>query len=404
MPMKWTGYQNLSDRLKKFLGISDNKSYLVALVNNLEQQRYDHKTLPFRIFGSKEKGFVVKTGGLFAYASFYHMPWDYPRQEDWQTIFPYLKDRTFYCKIHSIRKEPLFILIDGKIPQFKQPVLNLNDLYLGIVLRKTSYSLFVDIGFHFDWECGSLTGWIRRSGFENKTLFDQTVVGQSTEVLFLGYDDRNQCIFGSKPVEQEWFTGELASRVGEMVWVKVSKQADERPVFRVEGKFAATMLVSNKLYPGKRVIVARAIANLSDGEIIRCEILSLNERSRKIQIKWALDWEIEAVASRVNQQADQAEPPSGSGNPEPLQNLYLAGKQVKVLVIKQKDRFGRLSNRYLIEDKYDGFLHIEKSNYRLSKREKELIEEELRDGDILEGEVIRIDQNGITVKWVIPDS
>ncbi len=84
---------------------------------------------------------------------------------------------------------------------------------------------------------------------------------------------------------EEWFTGELEKRVGEMVWVKVTKIKGKPPGFQVEGRYDATLPVLKSIYPGRSGKVSQAIRNLEDEEIIRCEIVSVDSRNRSIHLK-----------------------------------------------------------------------------------------------------------------------
>ena len=54
------------------------------------------------IITSKEKGFVVKVSGLFAFVFYIHMPWKYPIMEDWIVAAPHLIGKVFYGKIHKV--------------------------------------------------------------------------------------------------------------------------------------------------------------------------------------------------------------------------------------------------------------------------------------------------------------
>ncbi|MBE0646925.1 MAG: hypothetical protein IH596_03985 [Bacteroidales bacterium] len=387
--------------LKSVLNIPDRKFYLTGLIDNLERQKEEGHLLAFRIVNIKSKGFVVKVGGLFAYGSFDHMPWMYPNHETWRVIFPYLTDRIFYCKIHALRKDPLFIIIDGNIPQFKKPQLKQNDLYIGIILNKVNYGLFIDIGFHFDWEYGSLVGLLHISAFNEMLLYDNAEAGQSKDVLFLGYNENDQLVFGSKPALEEWFTGELENRVGEMVWVKVNKIENNPPSFKVEGRYDASLAVTKRLYGWSSWKVAKAIQYLRHDEIIRCEILRLDSRRRCMELKWVLEWEIEAIASRSDKTKKSDTSRKKTEIREPLQNLDLIGKRVQVTVSISTDKYGRFHHYYLVENKYKGILLVENESYRLTKKEKSEIVTALQDGEVLECEVMGIDKDYIRVKWVI---
>ncbi len=401
--MRLSGFNHLLFWLKKRLGISDHKSYLLTLIENLERQKEENNALAFRIVSIKNKGFVVKVGGLFAYGSFDHMPWQYPSYEAWRAVFPYLTDRLFYCKIHTIRKEPLFILINGNIPQFKKPQLKQNDLYIGIILNKTNYGLFIDIGFHFGWEYGSLVGMLHISDVAERSLFEKAEAGNSREVLFLGSNDKEQLVFGDKSVPEEWFTGELEKRVGEMVWVKVTKIKGKPPGFQVEGRYDATLPVLKSIYPGRSGKVSQAIRNLEDEEIIRCEIVSVDSRNRSIHLKWVLDWEIDAKLARNYHIGDPNilvdEDRNSVLDKEFEEKHSLIGQRVQVSVRKKGGRFNRVQNQYLIRDRFEGILTISNDSYRISKKEMKQIELNLTEGDVIECEVTGLDRGKLMIKW-----
>ena len=43
----------------------------------------------------------------------------------------------------------------------------------GVIINKTNYGIFVDIGYNFNWWCGSLVGMLHKSNFENEELFEK---------------------------------------------------------------------------------------------------------------------------------------------------------------------------------------------------------------------------------------
>ena len=53
-------------------------------------------------------------------------------------------------------------------------------------------------------------------------------------------------------------------------------------------------------------------------------------------------------------------------------------------MIKKKDNWGRISNKYKIENKYNEQLIISNDNYKISIKEKKKIEKNLQDGEILD--------------------
>lgn len=389
--------------MKRLTGIPDRRSYLPNLIENLERKKEEDQALAFRIVEIRSKGFVVKVGGLFAYGSFDHMMWLYPNNEAWRVVFPYLTDRNFYCKIYKIQKDPLFILIDANIPQFKPPQLKQNDLYIGIILHKTNYGLFIDIGFHFSWDYGSLVGMLHKSDTEERSRFEKAEAGECIEVLFLGSNDKNQLVFGDNPVPQEWFTGELEKRIGEMVWVKVINVIGKPPCFKVEDRYDATLPVSSSIYPRRSWKISKAIRKLKDEELIRCEIISVDNLNRSIQLKWALEWEIETALAGDYHIGDPTIPKDETRNSvldkEFAEKHCLIGQKVKVTVIKKSGRFNRLQNQYLINERFEGVLTISNDSYRISKKEMKQLELNLAEGHVLECEVSGLDRGKLLIKW-----
>ena len=182
--MKLIEWNTIKDELLKALTISDSKKYISKLYDNIEKQKEENNSLSFVIKDIKEKGFVVKVGGLFGYISFNHMPWQYRNREAWDAVFPFIDGKVFFCKIYSVTKEDHSIILDGDIPQFKKTELIENEKYKGIIINKTIYGVFVDIGYNFNWKCGSFVGLLHKSNFESDESFDKIKIGQSIDVFF----------------------------------------------------------------------------------------------------------------------------------------------------------------------------------------------------------------------------
>ncbi len=163
-------WKKIKDKLFGRKNSPGNKEYLIKLVKNLERLKTENKSIPFTIIGVREKGFIVKVGGLYAYLSFNYMPWKYSTFEPWKVVSKYLIGIRFYCKIYRIDKDPLFILINAKNHIFRNIKLTENSKYTGVVIRKAKYGLFVDIGYHFGWKYGSFVGLIHKSKFQKMNM------------------------------------------------------------------------------------------------------------------------------------------------------------------------------------------------------------------------------------------
>ncbi len=200
--------------LRSFFGKADKKEYLKKLVGNLERHKDEDVNLAFKICDIREKGFLVKVAGLFGYISFNHMPWKYGTPEAWQAVFPLISGKVFFCKIYQINKDPVSILINGEIPQFRKPELIENEVYTGVVIHKATYGAFIDIGYTFRWECGSIVGLLHKSNFENLDSFNKTSVGQVIETTFWKVNEKDQLVFGNRSDLRKCQTSENFDLIG----------------------------------------------------------------------------------------------------------------------------------------------------------------------------------------------
>lgn len=286
MKLKWL--QQITTKFKQIAHLSDQKKYLRKLIENIEQYKETGKNIPFKIVDVKEHGYLVKTGGLFAYVPFKLMPWDYKVKKSWSFIFPAIKDRVFFGKICQLEKDPLFIKIDAKIPQFKNPQLIENGAYQGIVLNKTPYGLFVDIGYHFDWRCGSLVGLLHKSQCKNHKSLNSIKPGQEIKIYFWGYNENHQPIFADNAELKEWYTGEIKELIGLKEKVKVTRYDQNRVKFIIRDKYQGILPVNKGIYPNNTKQVKRIIDNLKDNDIIDCEIIDLHPKSKTLRLKLIL--------------------------------------------------------------------------------------------------------------------
>ena len=191
--MIWHYIKNI---IKRYFGKPDDKEWFNKLVENLENKKAENANLPFKILEARNEGFLVKIAGLYAFISFYHMPWKYYNTDSWVAVSSKLIDKIFYCKIHSIKKEPLSVLIDGEIPQFKKMELIVGQKYRGIIIGRFRKALQVDIGYHFDWKYGSFVGFLKKAQYNNsKQLFSRHFLGEEIEVFYHGLSEKGRFVF-----------------------------------------------------------------------------------------------------------------------------------------------------------------------------------------------------------------
>jgi hypothetical protein len=391
---------NIVQNIKGIFNNADDKEWLKNLVDDLEQKISEDKNLPFRINQIKEKGFVIKINGLYGFISFYHMPWEYDDLESWRYVFKYLQDKTFFCKIHKFEKEPLSITVNGDVPQFRKLTLSKDTEYEGVIIRKTSYGLFIDFGFHFNWQCGSFVQLIHKSNID-KSEFSELKCGDTFRSFYEGETDEILATFKS---ENRINSEEL---IGKMVKVEIKKNFNNQFTYMIEGKYKGTMPVSEEHYPNRKKYIRQALRNLNGGETIHCEVVNITKRNHLPQLKWIIESEIEQAFER-----DPSDIVSNNAayniqtrlDDEISDKLMMIGKLVDVEVIKKEDKFGQLINKYIVNGKFQGELLITNDNYHISDNEKTIIEKNFQDNEILKCTVLSMDKNKAKIKWKITDS
>ncbi len=400
--------------IKEFLNNSDQKSYLSKLIDDIQKQSQENINLPFKITDIKEKGFIVKVGGLYGFISFNHMPWKYHNIVSWEAVFSFIKGKIFFCKIYRYTKEPVSVIIDGKTPQFKKPALEVNCKYKGVIINKTKSYLFIDIGYAFNWKCGSLLGVMHKSDFESPELFKKSETGNTIEIFFLGYNENEQLIFGNKTESKEWLNGSIDQLIGQILPVNISKTERGKTEFFVQNKYRATLSILKSIYQYDRMKIIRAKEKLKNGDVIHCEIIRINKTHRVLQLKWESFAEIESILSRkiiqINKQSLKSYEITDTRNTiknmvdgELVEKLNLIGRTVTVETIRKEDYFGKPHFSYLVADKYKGKLIISSESYKISNKETKQIEKQLQNGEILDCDVLGIDKKEVIVKWTLTD-
>jgi ribosomal protein S1 len=275
----------ISDKLKEILNLKDNKKYLKVLIESLERKTETDENLPFKIKGISKGGFKVKTNGLYAFIPFKYMPWDYPYKHIWELIYPRIKEKIFFGKVLRLKKDPIGIILHAKVPQFKRPDLIENNSYKGILINKSKFGLFVDIGYHFSWNCGSLVGLLHKSNCKDYEKQRKIKLGQEIEVYLWGFSDNNKMIFADNLDLKEWHTGEISELKGKTASVEVIKDEQNRMRFLVEGKYWGTLPINRLMYPGFRKEAEKMINDLNDKDLIECDIVGVNFKNKTLTLK-----------------------------------------------------------------------------------------------------------------------
>ncbi len=292
-------WNTLTLDLKKILNIQNEKRYLTKLVTDFEGLIEQDENIAYKIIGLKTKGFLIKASGIIGFISFNHMPWKYENIKTWKAIYPAIKGKIFFGRVHQFCKAPISLILNGEIPQFKIPELNKNERYKGIIINKTKWGAFIDIGFHFNWNCGSIVGMVHKSNFTSIEVFDQIAIGETIAFFYMENNKNGQPIFGDETIGEEWLNGDINKLIGEILPVKVVIMKDGSKSYLVNEKYSGVLPTKAALYRKKRRFVKEAVKNFEHGDLIHCEILKANNLNKTLLLKWDFAHEIEEILSRT---------------------------------------------------------------------------------------------------------
>ena len=409
-----SGKQNLSSKSNS----NEDTSYLNKLAERLDDKKEEGVSIPFKILELKNKGFIVKVGGLPAYVSFNHMPWKYEDHMMWRIVFPYIVNKRFYCKVHSIQTQDnsLSVVIDGDVPQLSSPDFIIDNKYKGLILQKFKNGLYIDLGYHFAWKCGSIISTIKRYKFDSKEVFDALEEGQILDIYYWGNDEKDRFIIGVNNEFKEWHSGQLDEIVDDIVTAKVTVSETGERSYIAKGMYNASLPIIKSIYFEKKQQVRAAVNNLIDGDCIQCRILKADKVHKQLRLKWINEQEIQDIRHKRTQIKENNPKEKLSLKPKNRTNaiknrideelakmLNLIGDIVKVEVLKNEDKKGRLFNSYIVSESYKGKLIISNPRHRISVQERKNIELNLQDGEVIYCEVISIKKKLVTVRWNIGD-
>jgi predicted RNA-binding protein with RPS1 domain len=290
-------FESIINWIKKGFGISDKEGWITARINEIESHRDNFDTLPFKIVDLKDNGFLTKVKGLYSYISFYHMPWKYLDPISWSAVAPSLIDKKFFCKIHKIHKDPVAIILNGELPQFKKVELTFGEKYKGLIIKILEFGVFIDIGYHFDWKCGSLTGLLHKSQFAENERIDDFKLGQEIETFYQTLNKDGRIVFCNDQVNIDWQLGKPQELVGKVILAKVIRKTENKKVsLLIEGKYKANLETNNKISKAKnRTNINQFQRDLAVGKLIECEVTGFNERKKCLNVNLLVDYEADSV-------------------------------------------------------------------------------------------------------------
>ncbi|MDR2563890.1 MAG: hypothetical protein LBC98_08100 [Prevotellaceae bacterium] len=258
---------------KLFQAKSKEKNWLDELFENIEKISMEHRQIRCKVVDIKSKGFLVRVKGMFAYLPFKCMPWKYTRIEYWQFLFPMLKGRSFLCTITDAKKEDdkhFVIHVDASKHPLDEMQLVENEEYSALVLQRSTYGVFIDLGYHFGWASGASVGLLHRTNFANEDSFVKCLEGEVVKVVFTGHSDKGMIFVEAASYSKEiinWRSAKMGAYIGKEVEVHVNK-----------GYRQASFLVENQ-YP---VIVAGLPDDFDadKSKIIPCKISAIDLQNK----------------------------------------------------------------------------------------------------------------------------
>lgn len=263
----------------------NEKSYLQELLLKAKESYKNEDSVTFKIIELKKKGFLVKTKGLYAYVSLYHFAWSYPAIDFWPHVADHLIGNYFRGKIHHISENPISILINAGGANYDRPDLEKSTQYHGIIVQKSSYGLFVDLGFHFNWRFGSILGLIHHSSLKSDADYNMLTAGEEITTTFQGYTETGKIILGENHKQGKWENGTMAQLIDTIQDATVVKGDDQRLVFYVLGEHQAKAPINKLLYPNSKSIVKKYRDDLKHGAHIKCKVIRINRKKDSFIIR-----------------------------------------------------------------------------------------------------------------------
>ena len=246
------------------------------IVEEIPQTEYDWRTEQFKIINIilekdeitkckiadvKEKGLMVKVENMYAYLPFQLTPWQYPNKNFWTTIKNSLKNRYFDCKIVSAEKtddDKYKIYVDATVHKFREFEFKKDVKLKGIILKITENGYFVDVGGHFSWKYGTITGFLNKSKYYTDAFKENYKEGDHIDVYYWGKSTRGTDFVNSK------FYDIYKEYAGSRTSLRVSKTDESTKIF-VEGKFDA--ICADK-------VTEYVVNKLNDNDMMECEIVN----------------------------------------------------------------------------------------------------------------------------------
>lgn len=273
----------------------------------------------------------------------------------------------------------------------------------------------IELGIHFNWRFGSYICEINRSALSDPNLIKLFKKGELIEVICTEFDDSDNPIFGPLYEPEPDDNIMLKRLIGKEVDVEVIIDTPEHIEYLVEKKYTGILPVTPVLYPEKTAKIKKWILKLGNGHKIRGKVIKVNCDVKSVTFQWidideyikdynsthrgnASDYSNESYVKSTFKMKDVI-PPSTT---EKIQILFTT---VNVVVAKYKKPTETDINYYIVNEIYIGKLTIFNPSYHITNKEKQLIETNLQNGEILQCKVMNLENDGtLTIQWTISDA
>ncbi|MDR1112139.1 MAG: S1 RNA-binding domain-containing protein [Bacteroidales bacterium] len=247
-------------------------------IRKLEYLHLNQKTVTGKIYSITNMGFFVRIYGIRAYLPLSLMPWKGHDLKYWESIYPTLEGKIFYVKIKEIVQvncHKYHILVDATQHHLRSIALSEDVPFYAIVVKKNTKSVMIDIGCHFDWRYGSITGYIDRRTFAFPETFENCREGQLLWV-YLGKVAKSSLQF----VEARYYTelqrwiDSAKAYVGKTVYAKVCRLEEKKVILLIDNQY--------EIYPTKK---KRKNFNLTQIEGVYCMVQGISVYKRQLKIE-----------------------------------------------------------------------------------------------------------------------
>ncbi|MDR2968280.1 MAG: hypothetical protein LBV32_01595 [Tannerellaceae bacterium] len=276
--------------IRKRLKTHSKSEWVTQRFREIELHKENNDILPFKIEELKDRGFLVRVNHIYAYISYFHMPWSYNDSSEWKAAAPHLKGKVFFCKIHECDKGNFFIRLDGAVPQFRQANLVEGYRYHGVIIRIMPYGILFDIGFHFNWKCGPLIGLLHQFQLSPDVKISNFNTGEVISVFYQGVNNKGKFSFCHEQTGTREGIEKSKELIGTITWAKVVRQDGKQAIrLWIVGKYPTMLIINKYVYSSNLNDLELKKKDLKDGDIICCKVVRYDEKRNLPIVKWLPD-------------------------------------------------------------------------------------------------------------------